>query len=248
MVGVTKAAAAALGFRSLLSDLGAHWPLRVHTDSSASIGMCTRQGVGRVRHMDTQAMWIQQRIRNNDLDLYKVAGEANPADLLTKADIPRDRAEELLKLLNCEFEGGRAATAPKLRSEGGKKLFAALPSHGGLSQSLTRQSGANPQGKPYSPTGRSGSDLRGELRALAEGAPRPGQWSCADELEAQLVRGREHPEGAPVRAPPAPEEAPEAHDELIAHGERLGSAGRGRAPLENRNPPKSCSHRCNQQC
>ena len=53
MVGVTKAAAAALGFRSLLADFGAHWPIRVWTDSSASIGMCTRQGIGKVRHMDT---------------------------------------------------------------------------------------------------------------------------------------------------------------------------------------------------
>ena len=123
MVGVTKAAAAALGFRSLLQDLGVHWPLRVWTDSFASIGMCTRQGIGKVRHMDCQVMWIQQRVRNNDIDLYKIAGEKNPADLLTKADIPRDRAELLLKLMSCEFEGGRAASAPKLRTEGGKKLF-----------------------------------------------------------------------------------------------------------------------------
>ena len=86
MVGVTKGAAAALGFRSLLADLGVQWPMRVHTDSSASIGMCTRQGIGKVRHMDTQIMWIQQRIRNNDLDLYKVDGEENPADILAKAE------------------------------------------------------------------------------------------------------------------------------------------------------------------
>ena len=30
------------------------------------------------------------RIRNNDIDLYKILGENNPADLLTKAEIPKD--------------------------------------------------------------------------------------------------------------------------------------------------------------
>ena len=84
MVGVTRAAAAAFGFRSLLADLGLDWPVRVWTDSTASIGMCSRQGLGKVRHLDVQLMWIQQRIRNHDLDLYKVLGEENPADLMTK--------------------------------------------------------------------------------------------------------------------------------------------------------------------
>ena len=137
MVGATKAAAAALGFRSLLADLGVHWPARIWTDSSASIGMCTRQGIGKVRHLDTQIMWFQQRVRNNDLDLYKILGENNPADLLTKAEIPKDRMEQLLSKISCHFEGGRAVTAPKLRTEGGKKFFATtLPSGGGQSTSM----------------------------------------------------------------------------------------------------------------
>ena len=101
--------------------------------------MCTRQGIGKVRHLDTQIMWIQQRVRNNDLDLYKILGENNPADLLTKAEIPKDRMEQLLSKLSCRFEGGRAATAPKLRTEGGKKLFATtLPSGGGLSSGVSK--------------------------------------------------------------------------------------------------------------
>ena len=124
MVGVTKAAAAALGFRSLLSDLGLEWPVRVWTDSTASIGMCSRQGLGKVRHLDVQIMWIQQRIRQHDLDLYKVLGEENPADLMTKASIPEDKILQLIDLMGCKFVGGRAETAPTLRREGGVKTFA----------------------------------------------------------------------------------------------------------------------------
>ena len=103
MVGATKAAAAAIAFKSLLSDLGVEWLVRVWTDSTASIGMCSRQGIGRFRHMDTQVVWIQQRIRNNDLDLFKGLGEENSADILTEADIPKDRMEKLLRQVGCEL-------------------------------------------------------------------------------------------------------------------------------------------------
>ena len=88
MVGVTKAAVAAQGFLSPMVDFGVSWLVRVHADSAASIGMCSRQGICKVIRTDTQVMWIQRRIRANNLDLYKVAGEKNPADILSKADIP----------------------------------------------------------------------------------------------------------------------------------------------------------------
>ena len=112
MVGVTKAAAAALGFRSLMADLGVDWPVRIWTDSSAFIGMCTRQGIGKVRHMDAQIMWIQQRVRNNDLDLYKVAGEKNPADIFTKAVKVSGWAAAVL-MLNIKPRKDRAKSCTK---------------------------------------------------------------------------------------------------------------------------------------
>ena len=45
VVGVTKACAITLGYRSLLTDLGLHMPGRVWTVSSAAIGICKRQGL-----------------------------------------------------------------------------------------------------------------------------------------------------------------------------------------------------------
>ena len=130
MIGVTTAAAAGIGLRSLLRDLGSDRHLRVWTDSTAFIGICSRQGIGKIRHLDTRLMWIQQRIRNNDLDLYKILGEENPADILTKATIPKDRMEILITRLGCTFESGRPVTAPLLRQEGGKKLFHITPKAG----------------------------------------------------------------------------------------------------------------------
>ena len=106
VVGVTRACAVALGYRSLTADLGLKLSSRVWTDSSAAIGICKRQGLGKLRHLDTQMLWVQQRVRNNDLDLYYVPGEKNPADIFTKPNIPQARMESLLHGMGCRYADG----------------------------------------------------------------------------------------------------------------------------------------------
>ena len=44
--GVVRGAGVGLGYQGLLRDLGVNVGLRVWTDSSAAIGICTRQGLG----------------------------------------------------------------------------------------------------------------------------------------------------------------------------------------------------------
>ena len=51
--GVVRGAGQGLGYQSLISDLGLPLPLRMWTDSSAAIGICSRQGLGKLRHLDT---------------------------------------------------------------------------------------------------------------------------------------------------------------------------------------------------
>ena len=206
MVGVTKAAAAALGFRSLLADFGLDWPMRVWTDSTASIGMCSRQGLGKVRHLDTQIMWIQQRIRNHDIDLYKVLGEENPADLMTKASIPADRAEHLLELMGCVFEGGRPESAPTLRREGGVKTFLLQRRRrwedmmeGPLCQAAIEDMALHILGLPHE------------------------TWK---KIKAERM----------ILVPDEPPEAKEPTDALMEFGERMGSAGAGRERLRLKEP------------
>ena len=67
--------------------------MRVWTDSSAAIGICNRQGLGKLRHLDTHTLWIQQAVRLGRVDLRKVAGEVNPADLFTKHSLSKLRVE-----------------------------------------------------------------------------------------------------------------------------------------------------------
>ena len=114
--GVVKASGVSLGYQALLKDVGLALPIRVWTDSTATIGICGRQGLGKLRHVDTQCLWIQQRVRDGSVELRKVKGEENPADFFTKHLTSRERISNLLDLFGCRYRGGRAAAAPVLRS------------------------------------------------------------------------------------------------------------------------------------
>jgi hypothetical protein len=80
--------------------------------------ICGRRGLGKLRHIDTQCFWIQQKVRNKAIELRKIRGEMNPADLFTKHLPGEEKVKSLIALLECEFRGGRAAGAPKLRDAG----------------------------------------------------------------------------------------------------------------------------------
>ena len=122
LYGVVRGGAVGLGFISLLADLGVILVLRLWTDSTASQGMCARQGLGKVRHLDVQELWVQQRIRNGDFCLYKIAGEMNPGDLFTKGSLTAQRIQMLLGLLGCYYRTGRALSAPTLRTTSSTQL------------------------------------------------------------------------------------------------------------------------------
>ncbi len=110
-----------LGYQALLADLGIKADLRVWTDSSAAIGIAGRQGLGKLRHLDTHTLWLQQAVRSKRLQLKKVAGTSNPADIFTKHSLTREKLMELVQLFDCHFTAGRAASAPTLRKGASSK-------------------------------------------------------------------------------------------------------------------------------
>ena len=119
--GVVRAAGQGLGYQSLLRDFGLDLPLRVWTDSSAAVGICSRQGLGGQRHIATHSLWVQQALREHRFTLHKVSGEVNPADVFTKHMGSRERLSQLMRLFGCKFMEGRAASAPAIRSGAGVK-------------------------------------------------------------------------------------------------------------------------------
>ena len=82
--GVVKASSVALGYQAMMEDLGQAMDVRVWTDSTATLGICGRRGLGKLRHIDTQCLWIQQKVRSKAIELKKTRGGMNPADLCTK--------------------------------------------------------------------------------------------------------------------------------------------------------------------
>ena len=119
---MVRGAGVGLGYRSLLRDLGINVPLRVWTDSSAAMGICSRQVLGKLRHLDTHTLWIQQAVRSRQIDLRKVDGEVNPADLFTKHSLSRERLMALTRLFDVEYKSGRAASAAQTRKTPGTKI------------------------------------------------------------------------------------------------------------------------------
>ncbi len=113
--GVVRGAGMGLGYQSLLRDTQRHLPLRLWTDSSAAIGICSRQGLGKLRHLDTHTLWVQQAVREKRVDLRKVDGEANPADIVTKHFCSRDKLSHLVSLFGCKYAAGRSEAAPLVR-------------------------------------------------------------------------------------------------------------------------------------
>ena len=111
--GVVKASGLALGQQSLLRDLGIELPVRVWTDSSAAMGICARQGLGKLRHIATHTLWVQEKVRSRAIELRKVRGEVNPADVFTKHLTSQERIESVMKPFDFKFRGGRPTGAPQ---------------------------------------------------------------------------------------------------------------------------------------
>ena len=114
--GVIRGAGQGLGYQALLSDVGVELPLRLWTGSSAAVGICSGQGLGKLRHLDTHTLWVQQAVRTGRIDLRKVAGEVDPTDLFTKHSLSQLRLQELVALHGCKYLGRRAESAPLTRT------------------------------------------------------------------------------------------------------------------------------------
>ena len=105
-----------LGYQALMRDAGRDMPVTVFTDSSAAMGISARQGLGKLRHLDTHSLWLQQAVRSGRVTVRKVKGEYNPADLFTKHLASHDKVCQLVNLFGCYYTSGRPDAAPTLRT------------------------------------------------------------------------------------------------------------------------------------
>jgi len=109
--GVVKGVTEGLGAQALAEDMGLSLKLSVHADSSAAIGICRRNGIGKVRHLAVAQLWVQAHLRAGAFALHKVWGEENTGDILTK-HLARPVLDRLMARTGLVWEAGRAETAP----------------------------------------------------------------------------------------------------------------------------------------
>ena len=112
LYALTKAASQTLGIMSLLNDFNVETKATLYTDASAAIGIVRRAGLGKQRHLNVRYLWLQDAVKQREMELEKVHGLVNPADLFTKC-LAAPIALKHLRDLRLRGAGGRAATAPE---------------------------------------------------------------------------------------------------------------------------------------
>ena len=113
LVAAVKMSAELIGVEQLMSEWG--WPVssEVLVDSSAALGVVSRKGNGKLRHVRVGMLWIQEKQENEELTFKKVLGTENPADLMTK-NLAQGIIDSHLVRINAIILSGRADLAPEL--------------------------------------------------------------------------------------------------------------------------------------
>ena len=57
---------------------------KIFVDSSAAIGVASRKGSGKLRHVRVGDLWIEELVEEEEVMLRKIQGSQNIADAFTK--------------------------------------------------------------------------------------------------------------------------------------------------------------------
>ena len=109
--GIVRGAAQGFGMKSMWDDLGVAVKLVVNTDASAARGIAMRKGLGKVRHIEVNQLWVQDRVQRGELEIRKVSTNVNLADVLTKY-VDRSLIDRHSVGMSCVSAAGRHELAP----------------------------------------------------------------------------------------------------------------------------------------
>ena len=109
--------ATGMGIQALLHDWNVTMELRVMTDSSSAKAFASKRGLGKMKHIQTRYLWIQERLAMKHFVLDKVGTLLNRADVLTKQLSAKEMHKHLTAIGHI-MAGGRAKTAKMMIGEG----------------------------------------------------------------------------------------------------------------------------------
>ncbi len=98
---------------ALMRDFGMKTRAVVAMDASAALGIVGRQGLGKIRHLDVNKLWLQQRRLREEFTFEKIKGQDNPADAFTKP-LEWNNLERHMMKIGFQWSAGRAESAVQL--------------------------------------------------------------------------------------------------------------------------------------
>ena len=84
--GMVRGAGQGMGLKAIMKDIGVIYqgPIQISADASAAIGIASRLGLGKDRHIEVNQLWLQEKIYVGEIVLKKIGTLENIADALTK--------------------------------------------------------------------------------------------------------------------------------------------------------------------
>ena len=100
-----------------MGDLGVTVSIHIKSDASAAIGIASRRGLGKIRHLEVSQLWLQQRVASEELKIDKVKGTDNIADALTK-HVGVEDMKMHMEGVGLEHRSGRHDLMPEVAKDG----------------------------------------------------------------------------------------------------------------------------------
>ena len=115
---LVKSASIAMGVQSLCRDLGVvcDRPIAIKSAACAAIGICNRIGLGKIRHIEVNQFWLQEKVTGEKNTVTKVGTAENLADAMTKA-FDSESIQMHLIGIDAEPRNDRHQLTPKLEME-----------------------------------------------------------------------------------------------------------------------------------
>ena len=110
---MVKGASTALGLQSMASKVGYPLSIVLCVDSSAAIGISSWRGLGKVRHIELNQLWLQEYMATGRIAFRKVSGQTNTSDCLTKHS-SREKIDSAVKSASRSYATGRHSIMPKV--------------------------------------------------------------------------------------------------------------------------------------
>ena len=123
---LVKAAAEGLGIQSVMNDLGWGVKVRIWVDSATAKSVASRIGMGKIRHMEVKFLWVQEAVKLRRVEVRKIPGVKNPADIQTKPKSSNEQFEKLAAINGKLVKRPRRCWADVAEEEV-DELWAAVP-------------------------------------------------------------------------------------------------------------------------